>query len=243
MPYKTNSMSKRSSTQWAQLAEARAKRNQEGGPGPSGSVLNTTLAIQMEQLRAAQSAFIYAHKTLQETRMELEQEKAHSASLYSALCIVRRKQQRTVAAKEVFLKRAMKNMTLVDQLQEDNKALDNKVSELLETSDFFKEQQLEAKKKIKALQLHCKRISQFIGKEVQNEKFGQQTVSLMEKGVYTEEARELCRIMVGAGCSQEKVGEVIEAVFAAVGIAFEGPKVSSRTVAQAVLEGGVMSDL
>ena len=53
----------------------------------------------------------------------------------------------------------------------------------------------------------------------------------MEKGVYTEEARELCRIMVGAGCSQEKVGEVIEAVFAAVGIAFEEPKVSFRTVA------------
>ena len=175
--------------------------------------------------------------------MELEEEKAHSASLYSALRVVRRKQQRTVLAKEVALEKAMENMVLVDQLQEDNQALENRVSNLLETLNFSEEQQLAAKRKIKALQIRCKRAAEFIDRESENAKLGQHTVSLMEKGVYTEEARELCRILVGAGCSQEKVGEVIEAVFEAVGIAFEGPKVSSRTVAQAVLEGGVMSDL
>jgi len=141
------------------------------------------------------------------------------------------------------LEKAMENMVLVDQLQEDNQALENRVSNLLETLNFSEEQQLAVKRKIKALQIHCKRAAEFIDRESENAKLGQHTVSLMEKGVYTEEARELCRILVGAGCSQEKVGEVIEAVFEAVGIAFEGPKVSSRTVARAVLEGGVMSDL
>ena len=41
-------MSKRSSAQQAQLAEARAKRNQDEGSGPSGSALDTSLAVQTE---------------------------------------------------------------------------------------------------------------------------------------------------------------------------------------------------
>jgi len=49
--------------------------------------------------------------------------------------------------------------------------------------------------------------------------------------------------MVGAGCSLDLVGEIIEAVFSTVGITFSGPKISRRTVGQAILEGEVMSDL
>ena len=39
--------------------------------------------------------------------------------------------------------------------------------------------------------------------------------ALTEKGVYTEEARELCRVLVQAGCSQALVGDVVEEVLAA----------------------------
>jgi hypothetical protein len=49
--------------------------------------------------------------------------------------------------------------------------------------------------------------------------------------------------MVNAGCSQDLIGEAIESVFSAVGITFTGPRISSRTVGQALLEGGLMSDL
>jgi hypothetical protein len=237
MPYKTNSMSKRSSAQSKQLAQARAKRVQDGGPGVSG------LAEQTEQLKTSQSALAYARQALQQTRVELEQEQMHSASLYNTLRVVRRKQQRGVAAKNIALEKVMESMTLVNQLQEENKILENKISELLETSDFSKKQQLKAKKKIRALQMRCKRASEFIDGQLEDAKLSQQTISLMEKGVYTEEARELCRILAGAGCTQTKIGEIIEAVFEVMGIAFEGPRVSSRTVARAILEGGIMSDL
>jgi len=66
---------------------------------------------------------------------------------------------------------------------------------------------------------------------------------LIEKGIYTEEARDLCQILVQAGCSQVLVGDVVEEVLAAAGISVIGPKMSARTVARAVLEGGIMADI
>jgi hypothetical protein len=74
------------------------------------------------------------------------------------------------------------------------------------------------------LQNRCNHASKFIDREHDDAKLSQHTVSLMEKGTYTEEARQMCRVLVSAGCSQEKVGEVIEAIFEAVGVVFEGPR-------------------
>src|SRR5437016_11852717 len=113
------------------------------------------------------------------------------------------------------------------QLQAENEALEDRISELLQNSIYSEEQQQEAKRKIRALQMRCKRASDFIDIQLKIAKADQKTISLMEKGVYTEEARELCRIMVNAGCSQNLVGEAIEAVLSAVGIAFTGPRISS----------------
>jgi hypothetical protein len=62
-------------------------------------------------------------------------------------------------------------------------------------------------------------------------------------GVYSEEARELCRVLVQAGCSQKLIGSVIEEVLASAGVNIVGPTMSERTVARAVLEGGIMADI
>jgi len=233
-------MSRRSKMQKEHLAAARAKKKQEG---PSVSVLKDTLVAQRTQLRVAEAALHHANDVLEETRLDLELERAHSSTLYNSLRVVRRKQQRTHGAKLAALEKAMENMTLAEQLQVENDALEEKISELLQNSKYSEEQQQEARRKIKALQLRCKRATEFIDIQLEMTKADQTTISLMEKGVYTEEARELCRIMVNAGCSSELVGETIEAVFSAVGITFTGPKISRRTVGRAVLEGGVMSDL
>ena len=53
----------------------------------------------------------------------------------------------------------------------------------------------------------------------------------------------MCQILVQAGCSQELVGRVIEEVLTAAGILVVGPKMSKRTVAPSILEGGVMPNL
>jgi uncharacterized membrane-anchored protein YhcB (DUF1043 family) len=145
MPSGSKSMPKRSSAQRSHLAAARAQRRQDGGSGPSMSTLNAAFAAQAEQLRAVQSALDYAQQTLDETREELEQEKVHSASLYSSLRVVRHKQQRTAASKTAALEKSMENMSLMDQLQGDNKALKNKVSELLDGLDISKEKRVEAR--------------------------------------------------------------------------------------------------
>jgi len=70
-----------------------------------------------------------------------------------------------------------------------------------------------------------------------------QKISLMEKGVYTEEACDLCRILVNAGCSQDLVGNAMVAILAAVGLTIKGPSMSKRTVARSILEGGIMADI
>src|ERR1700738_1132538 len=100
----------------------------------------------------------------------------------------------------------MENITVTDQLQMENDVLEERISELLQNSRYSEEQQKEAKRKIKALQMRCKRATEFIDVQLERAKADQATISLMEKGVYTEEARELCRIMVNAGCSSELVG-------------------------------------
>src|SRR6266487_1867509 len=59
---------------------------------------------------------------------------------------------------------------------------------------------------------------------------------LLHKGVFTEKARNLIRLLVRAGCSRAYVGEVIHAVFKTAGISVQG-KVSRRTVSRVILEG------
>jgi hypothetical protein len=60
--------------------------------------------------------------------------------------------------------------------------------------------------------------------------------TLLNKGIYTEETRNLIRLLVQAGCSREYVGDVIHAIFKTAGISVIG-RVSRRTVSRIVVEG------
>lgn len=62
------------------------------------------------------------------------------------------------------------------------------------------------------------------------------TFYLLKKGVYSDETRNLVRILVQAGVSAKNIKTVIQAVFAAAGITAVG-KISPRTVARIIREG------
>jgi len=60
--------------------------------------------------------------------------------------------------------------------------------------------------------------------------------NLFHKGVYTEETRNLIRLLVKAGCSREYVSKVVHAVFKTAGISVTG-NISRRTVSRVIVEG------
>ena len=66
------------------------------------------------------------------------------------------------------------------------------------------------------------------------------TFYLLKKGVYSNEIRNLIRILVEANVSNEKIMGVIEAVLATAGITAVG-KVSARTVSRIIKEGYIAS--
>ncbi|KAJ6449258.1 hypothetical protein C8R45DRAFT_849842 [Mycena sanguinolenta] len=62
--------------------------------------------------------------------------------------------------------------------------------------------------------------------------------NLRKGGAYTADARAMARALVGAGCSQEKVGEMIQYVGCMAGCSVH-QRMSRRTVQRALIEGGV----
>jgi hypothetical protein len=117
------------------------------------------------------------------------------------------------------------------------------ISQLLIDAQVSQDKLLECKKKARALEDKCRRAPELLKKAVKKAETEGNKFSLMNKGVYTEEARELCRVLVQAGCSQQRVSTVIEKVLEIAGITIVGSKMSQQTVARAVEEGGVMADI
>jgi hypothetical protein len=245
--------SKRSHAQKEHLAAIRALRQQEGGPGPSGVIPEDLLATQ-QQLQSAESARDNAQLALQRTKAKLEAEHSHSKDLYRALRVETRKVSRNQAAKAnaeacaAETQQAMEGMELqLQQLTLKNDQLEMTMSQLLEK--WAKDAQIadstlqQCRKQIRALKAKCAREPEILRKAVAKAQMDGNKFSLIEKGVYTEEARELCRVLVHAGCAQELVGKVIEEVLTTAGISVVGPTMSQRTVARAILEGGVMADI
>ena len=133
------------------------------------------------------------------------------------------------------------------QLTFKNEELEMSMSNLLEQwaseKQIAKETLHECRKRIQALQEKCQCAPEILEKAVQRTQVEGQKFSLMEKGVYTNEARDLCQVLVYTGCSQELVGDVIEEVLATANIHVVGPTMSGRTVACSILEGEIMTDI
>lgn len=66
--------------------------------------------------------------------------------------------------------------------------------------------------------------------------------SLLHKGAYTEETRNLIRLLVHAGCSREYIGHVIYAVFKTAGISVKG-NISRCSVGRVLNQGYVAACL
>ena len=62
------------------------------------------------------------------------------------------------------------------------------------------------------------------------------TFYLLNKGVYSQEVRNLVRTLTQAGCSQQHIMDIIKAVLETAGITAVG-KISSQTVARIIREG------
>lgn len=104
----------------------------------------------------------------------------------------------------------------------------------------------EAERKIKALKAKCNRAENAQEKAVACAKIKiikeKSNFSLLQKGIYTNEARALARSLLNAGCSQAYVGEVIQMVCQAAGVTV--PKaMSARTVKRIALEGGIAAEI
>jgi hypothetical protein len=95
---------------------------------------------------------------------------------------------------------------------------------------MLKVQHKEVQKENKILKQRSDCMPQVIGKAVQKAvdqtKIENHTHRLVKKGVYDQRARSLARLLVNAGCAQDWVGKVIQAVLEMVRI--ECPDEMSR---------------
>lgn len=146
---------------------------------------------------------------------------------------------------------------LLDQSQSEKADLNNSLACLLSKyardGDEWEKKQtvLKAKYRVaqkenKVLKQRSDRMPQVMGKAVQKAvdqtKKENHTHRLVKKGVYDHKARALARLLVKAGCAQDWVGKVIQAVLEMAGI--ECPdEMSRRTVKHAILEGGMLADM
>ena len=191
---------------------------------------------------------------MQKTKTQLKAEQAHSKDLYQSLCVQACKVSQTKAAREHAeenaneAENALEEMELqLEQLTLKNEQLEMTMSELLEKwaedTKVADDTLQQCRQQICALKAKCVCSPDVLKRAVAKAQTEGHKFALMEKGVYTEEARELCQILVQAGCSQKLVGSVIEEVLTGAGILVVGPKMSKGTVAQSILEGGVMANI
>jgi methionine aminopeptidase len=92
------------------------------------------------------------------------------------------------------------------------------------------------------LQKHCDCISDVKKTALKRAQKENKVHKLLDKGIYTEEARSLTCLLTKAGCSPEYVGSVIETVCKSAGVEVVG-KMSRHTVGRAIIEGGVAAKM
>ena len=193
------------------------------------------------EIQRAQAAQHTAESALEEVHAQLQEEHENAGRLYKALRVEWQKVSRTKAAKahaEANAAEAQSSLTqLEDQFEQltlKNEQLEMTMSKMLEK--WGKEKKIanetlqELRRRVRALQEKCWRAPDILQKALERTKIEGQKFALMEKGVYTDEAQELCRVLVNAGCSQDLVGDIIDEILAVAGISITGPTMACRTV-------------
>jgi hypothetical protein len=241
-------------------------------PARSLPAMKKQLEVTGKALLAVQSDLEDCRTALDNTQAELEAtdtalkaSESKSGDLCHALKIQKQKVRRTQASKAKLQsiidllqsvqlpnarEEAAKAIQLLDNTTKENASLRDELCHLLESSaaevSGFKGKLAESRKKVHILQKRNNRASGTLVREVEKAKNRvlkeKHNFSLLQKGVYTPEARALARMLVQAGCSQEYVGEVIQKVCKSAGVEVSA-KMSRRTVARAVLEGGIAAEI
>lgn len=67
-------------------------------------------------------------------------------------------------------------------------------------------------------------------------------ISITKRGIYTAQARQIARFLVSTGCSEKKVGRVIQSVGAMMGMMIK-KRMSQRTVQRCITEGGLAAKM
>lgn len=98
------------------------------------------------------------------------------------------------------------------------------------------------RERIRALGKQCKRFPLILEARIEKAKMRPLLFKLKQKGVYSTQARMLARLLVCAGCAQDKVGELMQLFGRILGRPMKD-KMSAHTVRRAVFEGGHASDI
>jgi hypothetical protein len=146
---------------------------------------------------------------------------------------------------------AAKAIEALMKVEKENSTLQSELSKSLErcTKEAVKAQQklLQAGKQIKGYQMQISQLRKHYNRaqmtrERAVERAKKETIKqsmvyhLLHKGIYTEDTRNLIRLLVKAGCSRKYVGRVIHAILKSAGISTCG-SISKRTVSRVVVEG------
>ncbi|KAJ7735672.1 hypothetical protein B0H14DRAFT_3898633, partial [Mycena olivaceomarginata] len=187
----------------------------------------------------------------------------NNADLYRLLRNERRTTQRYAAAKRDLkgeitglssaLESAEKERALAiferDRARASEAQILLRMREILDHSDTevarLKNLLQRSRQKTRSLQMKALRLQRSHARDklrLKNEKALQSSKSmrwdLTKGGAYTADARAMARELVNAGCSQEKVGSIIQYVGQKAGRSVK-KKMSRRTVQRALMEGGV----
>ncbi len=67
-------------------------------------------------------------------------------------------------------------------------------------------------------------------------------ISITKRGIYTAQAHQIARFLVSMGCSEKKVGRVIQSVGVMMGMMIK-KRMSQRTVQRCITEGGLAAKM
>lgn len=117
-----------------------------------------------------------------------------------------------------------------------------RISNLISHAHHHQKQNDTLRKTMRALKARCARAPKILKRAIQKASARPHIIKLTRHGVFTPEARALARIVVQSGCSQAKVGRVIQSIGKLLGITIKTP-MSRRTVGRTILEGGVAAKI
>ena len=139
-------------------------------------------------------------------------------------------------------------------LQEEKYALEQELAEMtshiskkVETLEITVDQKKEVIQNLSNALQNIKKVNKraqdSLGKKLDKARASAQTISLKEGGAYSDDVRDLCRILTQAGVSFSQAGPTIKDILETLGFTVSSNVPGRRTVSRTITEGSVMSDM